>query len=150
MSLTSCHKAGAAISGLLGGTAVHHTVINTYTMAVSTTFHSQVFTDSALGRLVRHIYLNNNLWSKSSMDFVNQWITLSLCIWRSLEKKHCNWREIDIDIFLYCSGKGAGKPDAHISICHSPSLALFGDLPKATCRVPLHVMLGNCILSSPP
>jgi len=51
---------------------------------------------------------------------------------------------------LYCSGKGAGKPDAQISICHSLSLALFGDLPKATCRDALHVMLGNCILSSPP
>lgn len=33
MSLTSCHKAGATIRGLLGGTAVYHRVINTYTMA---------------------------------------------------------------------------------------------------------------------
>lgn len=149
MSLSSCHKAGATIRGLLGGTAVHHRVINTYTMAMSATFHSRVSTDSALGQLVRHIYLNNNLWSKSSMDFVNQWITLSLCIWRSLEKTlqlAWNWHW---HLFIsFC--KGAGKPDAHISICHSLSLVLFGDLPTATCRVPLNLMLGNCILSSPP
>lgn len=61
MSLTSCHKAGAASKGLLGGTAVHHSVINTYTTAVSATFHSQVFTDSVMGQLVRHIYFNNSL-----------------------------------------------------------------------------------------
>lgn len=59
MSLTSCHKACATIRGLLGGTAVHHSVINTYTMAMSATFHSQVSTDSVTGQLVYHIYFNS-------------------------------------------------------------------------------------------
>lgn len=106
MSLTSCHKAGAAIRGLLGGTAVHHTVINTYTMAVSATFHSRVSTDSALGQLVRHIYLNNNLWSKSSMDFVNQWITLILCIWCSLEKNIATGVKLTLTSFYIVLERG--------------------------------------------
>lgn len=47
MSLTSCHKAGAAIRGQQGGTIVHHNLMNTYTLAISATFHSQVSVDLA-------------------------------------------------------------------------------------------------------